>query len=238
VAGIGGVPDHHPRVGLQAHALHEPGRGRRHRKIREPLILGRQAQRGVPHRGGDVWAQREGLPHLRDPPGPDPRVAHDDGAADHRAPHMGDPGGFLQPAVLIGPPRPVQVPGAVYCTPACRQKAYRTRGGRTSGTTGAQRHRQAHQPPAKSGHTVRPTRQLNPSQAPAHNRLGLLVEEPSPTYLPDPRAHPPTSAATHRVGVPTSRNPTPKPCPVYPVWEESAAGYLIWLACRTPIRSS
>jgi len=28
-----------------------------------------------------------------------------------------------------------------YCSPACRQKAYRARGGQTSGTTGAQRRR-------------------------------------------------------------------------------------------------
>jgi len=28
-----------------------------------------------------------------------------------------------------------------YCSPACRQKAYRARGGQTSGTTGEQRHR-------------------------------------------------------------------------------------------------
>jgi len=48
-------------------------------------------------------------------------------------------------------PRPLPGPGRlpVYCTPACRQKAYRTRGGRASGTTGAQRHRQAHQPPTE-----------------------------------------------------------------------------------------
>ncbi len=29
----------------------------------------------------------------------------------------------------------------IYCSPACRQKAYRERGGQPSGTTGAQRHR-------------------------------------------------------------------------------------------------
>jgi hypothetical protein len=29
-----------------------------------------------------------------------------------------------------------------YCSQACRQKAYRQRGGRASGTTGAQRRRQ------------------------------------------------------------------------------------------------
>ena len=48
-------------------------------------------------------------------------------------------------------PRSLPGPGRlpVYCTPSCRQKAYRARGGRASGTTGAQRHRQAHQPPAK-----------------------------------------------------------------------------------------
>ncbi len=42
-------------------------------------------------------------------------------------------------------PRPLPGPGRlpVYCTPACRQKAYRTRGGRASGTTGAQRARHA-----------------------------------------------------------------------------------------------
>jgi len=42
-------------------------------------------------------------------------------------------------------PRPL--PGAgrllVYCSSACKQKAYRARGGRTSGTTGAQRRRAA-----------------------------------------------------------------------------------------------
>jgi len=31
------------------------------------------------------------------------------------------------------------------------------------------------------------------------------------------------------VVVPANGIPTPKPCPVYPVWEEAAAGYLIWL---------
>jgi len=42
-------------------------------------------------------------------------------------------------------PRPLPGPGRlpVYCTPACRQKAYRTRGGQASGTTGAQRARHA-----------------------------------------------------------------------------------------------
>jgi len=44
-------------------------------------------------------------------------------------------------------PRPLPGPGRlpVYCTPACRQKAYRTRGGQASGTTGAHRHRAARQ---------------------------------------------------------------------------------------------
>jgi len=46
-------------------------------------------------------------------------------------------------------PRPL--PGAgrlmTYCSPACRQRAYRARGGRASGTTGAQRNR-ARQDPA------------------------------------------------------------------------------------------
>ena len=41
-------------------------------------------------------------------------------------------------------PRPFPGPGRLqqYCTPACRQKAYRRRGGRASGTTGAHRRRQ------------------------------------------------------------------------------------------------
>ncbi len=48
-------------------------------------------------------------------------------------------------------PRPLPGPGRLplYCTPACRQKAYRTRGGRTSGTTGAHRHRAARQTPTE-----------------------------------------------------------------------------------------
>ena len=44
---------------------------------------------------------------------------------------------------------PRALPGAgrmqVYCTPACRQRAYRRRGGTASGTTGAQRARRATQ---------------------------------------------------------------------------------------------
>ena len=41
-------------------------------------------------------------------------------------------------------PRPFPGPGRLqqYCTPACRQKAYRRRGGHASGTTGAHRRRQ------------------------------------------------------------------------------------------------
>jgi hypothetical protein len=41
-------------------------------------------------------------------------------------------------------PRPLAGPGRrqQYCSHACRQKAYRQRGGRASGTTGAQRRRQ------------------------------------------------------------------------------------------------
>ena len=35
-----------------------------------------------------------------------------------------------------------------YCSPACRQRAYRARGGRASGTTGAERQRRARQDPA------------------------------------------------------------------------------------------
>jgi len=44
-------------------------------------------------------------------------------------------------------PLPLPGPGRlpVYCTHACRQKAYRARGGRASGTTGAHRHRQTRQ---------------------------------------------------------------------------------------------
>jgi hypothetical protein len=47
-------------------------------------------------------------------------------------------------------PRPIPGPGRTqqYCNHACRQKAYRRRGGRASGTTGAQRHRQQTPPPA------------------------------------------------------------------------------------------
>ncbi|HEX9543187.1 MAG TPA: hypothetical protein VGA04_34145 [Streptosporangiaceae bacterium] len=39
--------------------------------------------------------------------------------------------------------RPYSAEGrlATYCSPACRQKAYRARGGRASGTTGAERRR-------------------------------------------------------------------------------------------------
>jgi len=47
-------------------------------------------------------------------------------------------------------PRPYSDEGrpATYCSPACRQKAYRSRGGRASGTTGAERRRRAWQDPA------------------------------------------------------------------------------------------
>ncbi len=44
---------------------------------------------------------------------------------------------------------PRALPGAgrphMYCTPACRQRAYPRRGGTASGTTGAQRARRARQ---------------------------------------------------------------------------------------------
>jgi hypothetical protein len=50
---------------------------------------------------------------------------------------------------------PRALPGAgrllVYCTPACKQRAYRRRGGTASGTTGAQRARQAKQAAAGQG---------------------------------------------------------------------------------------
>jgi len=46
-------------------------------------------------------------------------------------------------------PRPL--PGAgrpqAYCSPACRQRAYRRRGGQASGTTGAERNRRARHEP-------------------------------------------------------------------------------------------
>jgi len=52
-------------------------------------------------------------------------------------------------------PRPLPGPGRLplYCTPACRQKAYRTRGGQASGTTGAQRHHAARQAPTEDPDT-------------------------------------------------------------------------------------
>ncbi len=42
-------------------------------------------------------------------------------------------------------PRPIAGTGRrmIFCSPACRQKAYRARGGNASGTTGAQRRRRA-----------------------------------------------------------------------------------------------
>ncbi|MCY7289414.1 MAG: hypothetical protein LH624_14505 [Cryobacterium sp.] len=42
-------------------------------------------------------------------------------------------------------PRPLPGSGRrmIFCSPACRQKAYRVRGGQASGTTGAQRRRNA-----------------------------------------------------------------------------------------------
>jgi len=47
--------------------------------------------------------------------------------------------------VQCGARLPRALPGAgrllVYCSAACKQKAYRGRGGRASGTTGAQRRR-------------------------------------------------------------------------------------------------
>ena len=48
-------------------------------------------------------------------------------------------------------PRPLAGPGRYqqYCSRACRQKAYRQRGGRASGTTGAQRRRQQPDPGAE-----------------------------------------------------------------------------------------
>jgi len=47
-------------------------------------------------------------------------------------------------------PRPLPGSGRpmIYCSPACRQRAYRARGGRASGTTGAERRRRARQDPA------------------------------------------------------------------------------------------
>jgi hypothetical protein len=46
---------------------------------------------------------------------------------------------------------PRAIPGAgrplAYCSAACRQRAYRRRGGRASGTTGAERRRRARQDP-------------------------------------------------------------------------------------------
>jgi hypothetical protein len=51
-------------------------------------------------------------------------------------------------------PRSLPGPGRLqqYCTPACRQKAYRRRGGQASGTTGAQRRRQQPQTPKTTSH--------------------------------------------------------------------------------------
>jgi len=47
------------------------------------------------------------------------------------------------------------------------------------------------------GHTVRPTRQLKHRPRLPHNRDGVPLQEPSPTYLPDPPAqHPPPQPLT------------------------------------------
>jgi hypothetical protein len=53
------------------------------------------------------------------------------------------------PRALPGAGRPL-----VCCSPACRQRAYRRRGGRASGTTGAERRRQAHLSPAAGSDAV------------------------------------------------------------------------------------
>jgi len=53
--------------------------------------------------------------------------------------------GLRLPRALPGAGRPL-----AYCSPACRQRAYRRRGGRSSGTTGAARRRQARQSPEAS----------------------------------------------------------------------------------------
>jgi hypothetical protein len=64
---------------------------------------------------------------------------------------------------------PRALPGAgrllVYCTPACKQRAYRRRGGQASGTTGAQRARQARQAAAgKAGQYDQETRRTEARQ--------------------------------------------------------------------------
>jgi hypothetical protein len=56
-------------------------------------------------------------------------------------------------------PRPLPTGRSMqYCSHACRQKAYRQRGGRASGTTGAQRHRQQKQQQTQPGAEIRDDR--------------------------------------------------------------------------------
>ena len=65
---------------------------------------------------------------------------------------------------------PRALPGAgrlqMYCTPACKQRAYRRRGGQASGTTGAQRTRRA--------------RQAAAGQASEHDQTTHRTEPPVP----------------------------------------------------------
>lgn len=59
-----------------------------------------------------------------------------------------------------GPGRP-----AVFCSAACRQRAYRRRGGRASGTTGAERRRRARRQSAPHLHTRDVGARIYPLQA-------------------------------------------------------------------------
>ncbi len=108
-------------------------------------------------------------------------------------------------------PRPLPGPGRlpVYCTPACRQKAYRARGGRASGTTGAQRHRAACQAPTEGlGTTTRQSRQLSPS--PTSRTIGWGAHSGAVPDLPPGPPNPPNTSTNHSPGGgPGSPNPDP-----------------------------
>ncbi len=90
-----------------------------------------------------VERQRRPAPTPATPPGPTAQ------RADHPSTRSVDgclPTGQWRVTLLAWPRR---APSAAPDSPACRQKAYRARGGRASGTTGARRHRQTRQTPTK-----------------------------------------------------------------------------------------
>jgi len=88
--------------------------------------------------------------------------------------------GLRLPRALSGAGRPL-----AYCSPACRQRAYRRRGGRSSGTTGAARRRQARQSPEASWPPGDPELKVTAPAAPGTGRRRPRAgAPPSPLALP------------------------------------------------------